>query len=172
MTEFYDSNPGPFDTIPGHYPPGAEYAALYADTSLEPGYHPQPNPGIRNVRYITRRGGDPAAVYAGLADYEQGNVVYEGGNLGAWAAGRNSRSFKARVYCNRSDVEKAYPQVRELPNVYWWIATLDNSPHWTPALIVASIRAITGISLDPGRIWGVQWGTNDLYDTSTLFGDW
>lgn len=172
MVEFYDSNPGPFDTVPGRYPPGAQYAALYADTSLEPGYRPQPNPGIPNVRYITRRGGDAAAAYAGLADYENGNVVYTGYALEQWAAGRNNRGYKARVYCSRSDVRNAYAQVHSLPNVWWWIATLDNNPHWTAASVARSVAAVSGVVLDPARIWAVQWGTNDLWDTSDLFGDW
>ena len=169
---FYDSRPGPFDTIPGNYPPGAEYAVLYADTSLEPGYLPQPNPGIPNVRYNTRRGGAAASAYAGACDFESGNVAYEGNNLRDWAQGRNAKSLRARTYCNRSDVRFAFPQVGNLQNNYWWIATLDNNPHWTPQLIVESIFAITRIELPADRIWGIQWGNNDQFDTSYLFLDW
>lgn len=170
--EFYDSNPGPFDTIPGHYPPGAKAAMLYADTSLEPGRRPQPNPGVEAVRYITRRGGPAAAAYAGAADYELGNVVFEGDNLRTWAQARGAGGWRARVYASRSDMARAYGQVGHLPNVVWWIPTLDNNPHWTPALIVASVRAVSAVSLPEDAVWAVQWGTNDLYDTSYLFGEW
>lgn len=172
--EFYDSNPGPFDTNPGHYPPGAQYAMLYADTSLEPGYRPQPERGVPHVRYITRRGGADAARYAGAADYEPGNVVFEGDNLGAWAGGRNGSGLKARIYVDRSNVALAFDQVQHLSNIWWWIPTLDNNPHWTPATIVASVRASSGITLPEDRIWGIQWGKAELvlWDTSYLFGQW
>jgi hypothetical protein len=170
--EFYDSSPGPFDTLPGEYPDGAAYAAAYADTSLEAGYRPQPAHGIPHLRYITRRGGSAAAAYAGICDYERGNLSYEGGNLGAWAQERIAGRHRARVYCDRSDVTGAYEQVAHLDGVEWWIATLDNNPHWTPALIVASVRAITGIQLGEDAIWGIQWGTNSRYDTSYLTSTW
>lgn len=169
--EFYDSNPGPYDTVPGDYPKGASYAVLYADTSLEPGYRPQPNPGIPNVRYNTRRGGLEAAAYAGAIDFEYGNVAYVGNNLQQWAQGRAASRHRARVYCNRSDVAVAWPQVGHLP-VEWWIATDDNNPGWNPDLIVASVRAIARVDLAPEDIWGIQWGTNNTFDTSYLTSEW
>jgi hypothetical protein len=170
--EFYDSNPGDFDTDPGHYPAGAERAVLYADTSVEAGYRPQPNPGVPLVRFNTRRGGAEAAPYAGVCDYEAHNLAYSPGRLGAWAAEREVLKKRARVYCNRSDVRFAWPQVGHLPNVVWWIAVLDNNPHWTPELVVASVRAVTGIALPAGAVWGIQWGNNPSWDTSYLTGTW
>jgi hypothetical protein len=169
---FYDSNPGPFDTVAGTYPAAAEYAVLYADTSLEPGYRPQPNPRIPHVRFNTRRGGADAAKYAGACDYEPGNVAFVGDNLAAWATGRNGLELRARVYASRANVPAALAQVALLPNVWWWIPTLDNNPHWTPALIVESIKAMTGAVILADRIWGIQWGTNQSYDTSYLFAEW
>jgi hypothetical protein len=62
-------------------------------------------------------------------------------------------------------VHPAFAQVEQM-DVWWWISTLDNKPHWTPELIVRSVRAITGITLPPDRIWSIQWGTNNRYDTS------
>lgn len=168
--EFYDSYPGDQDNIPGNYPRGAKYAALYADTSLEPGYRPQPNPGVPNVRYITRRGGDEAAAYAGLADFERGNLVDNPLQLQTWAEGRVSRGLRFRVYCSRSGVKLAYPLVKTL-NPLWWIATLDNDSRWDPASIVSSVRAVTGVTLDPESVWGIQWGTGP-WDTSYLTGEW
>lgn len=174
FAEFYDSNPGDFDTDPGHYPPGAQRAVLYADTSVEAGYRPQPNPGVPLVRYNTRRAGAEAAPYAGVCDYEAHNLAYSPGRLGAWAHERNALHMRARVYCNRSDVATAFPQVDGLGNVSWWIATLDNNPHWTPELIVASVRAVTGKVIAPEAVWGIQWGNGEVtgYDTSYLTGTW
>jgi hypothetical protein len=68
-------------------------------------------------------------------------------------------------------VHPAFAQVEQM-DVWWWISTLDNNPHWTPELIVRSVRAITGITLPPDRIWSIQWGTNNHYDTSDLFAKW
>jgi hypothetical protein len=45
-------------------------------------------------------------------------------------------------------------------------------PALDPELIVRSVRAITGITLPPDRIWSIQWGTNNRYDTSDLFAKW
>lgn len=175
--KFYDSDPGDFDNTPAKVPLGAQYTMLYADTSLEFGYRPQGNPGVPNVRYITRRGNtasEDAARYAGAADYEQGNLVYGGGRLGAWAAARNSLGLRARVYCDRADVATAHPQLKGLSNIEWWIATLDNNPHWTPALIVESVEAVSGVVIPADLIWGIQWGRAGQggYDTSYLFGEW
>jgi hypothetical protein len=160
--EFYDSAPGVF-------PPGTQYAALYADGEFSQAGRFN---NIPNRRWITVLGGDASADYAGIADFESGNpVFFDAGALGAWARGRKSRGFRFRTYCNRSDFHAAYQQVGTL-GAEWWIATLDNNPHWTPAAIVASLKAISGIAVDPATIWGVQWGTNSRYDTSYLFGQW
>jgi hypothetical protein len=156
-----------FDSAPRVFPPGARYAALYADGDFK---QPHP-PGIPNVRWITVDGGAAAAAYAGIIDFERGNPAYLGAALGDYAGARIRAGHKARVYCNRSDVHPAFAQVDHM-DVWWWIATLDNSPHWTPKLIVASVRAMTGITLPVDRIWGVQWGTNSRYDTSYLFAEW
>jgi hypothetical protein len=165
VTEFYDS-------ITGQWPQGAQYAALYYDSSVDgDGFKPQRST-IPHQRWITRRGGPDAALHAGIADFELHNLVYSGNNLATWAEARLASQWRARTYCNRWDVSRAWPQVGHLANSYWWIATLDNNPHWTPAGIVASVRAITGITLPVDRVWGVQWGTNPAYDTSTLFGEW
>jgi hypothetical protein len=162
--EFYDS-------APAEWPAGAADVALYADSSLQPGYDPQLSPAVFK-RYITRRGGAAAAAYAGIADFEAGNLVFTGDLLREWAAARLAAGHRARVYCNRTDVHTATAQLGDQPAVEWWIATLDNNPHWTPALIVASVRAVTGITLAEDRIWGIQWGTNAAYDTSYLTGRW
>lgn len=164
MTEFYDS-------ISGQWPAGAQYAALYFDSSLNDGFQPQKST-IPNQRWITRRGGAAAAANTGIADYEQGNLVYEGDLLAGWAEARQAAGYRSRTYCNVSDVHHAFPQVGGLPGNVWWIATLDNDPRWTPDKITARIRAVTGIAIAPEAIWGIQWGTNNRYDTSTLFGEW
>ena len=159
-TEFYDSAPQIF-------PHGAEYAALYADGDFK---QRQPA-GIPNVRWITVDGGAVAAEYAGIADFETGNPVYDGSQLHDWAAARHASGHRFRPYCNRSDFHRAYSQVAEFGPA-WWIATLDNNPHWTPDLICQSLKAVSGITVEPSTIWGIQWGTNSRYDTSYLFGEW
>ena len=158
--EFYDSAPQVF-------PSGAQYAALYADGDFK---QRQPA-GIPHARWITVDGGTAAAAYAGIADFETGNPVYLSSALYAWADQRVRDGHRFRPYCNRSDFARAHAQVGHLGPA-WWIATLDNNPHWTPALITASLKAMTGIVVDPAAIWGIQWGTNSRYDTSYLFGEW
>lgn len=160
--EFYDSAPGIF-------PQGAQYAALYADGDFNQGGQ---FGHIPNRRWISVIGGAAAAAYAGIVDFEQGNPVFFTPNaLHDWAFQRKSAGHRFRVYSDRSNVHAAFQQVASL-DPEWWIATDDNNPHWTPALIVASVRAISGVTLSEQSIWGIQWGSNNRYDTSYLTGQW
>jgi hypothetical protein len=162
--EFYDS-------ISAKWPEGASHVALYYDSSIDgDGFKPQ-HSGAPYQRWITRRGGKDAAAHTGAADYESGNLVFEGNNLGTWAHERVALGYRFRVYCQRSNLHLALPQLHGL-NPVWWIPTLDGNEGWTPNELSDNILRQYGISIAPASIWGIQWGTNDNYDTSSLWGEW
>jgi hypothetical protein len=126
------------------------------------------------TRRITVLGGAFAAAHAGAIDFEAGNAAYEiKGRLREWAEARKTMDCRARVYCNRSDLPKAHSLVGDLPNVCWWVATLDNK-RWTLAEIAANILTEARLRIDPERIWAVQYagGMTAKYDVSLLMGDW
>jgi hypothetical protein len=59
-----------FDSAPGIFPHGAQYAALYADGKFRKAGQ---FGNIPNRRWITVNGGKDAAAHAGIIDFEAGN---------------------------------------------------------------------------------------------------
>jgi len=161
-----------YDSAGAKFPPGAQYVTLYAD-----GRYEQPASAASkwpHVRWITVYGGAHAGRYAGILDWEAGNAGYPGtANMVAWAEERKAMNCLARCYCNRSDLPRAHAAIGHLPNVRWWIATLDNVQR-SEAAMIANIRARTGIVLPPGVLWGQQFagGMTAAWDTSILYGRW
>jgi len=148
--EFFDS------VTPANIPAGA-YACLYADGR----YKATAAQATRfsATRWITVEGGAGAAAYAGIADYEAGNPVYENeGALRAWVAERAAKQLRARVYCNRATLPAVRQQLAELDYLVW-IATLDGNK------LKASYT--TGL-------WAVQYqgGMTAPVDVSVLYGEW
>lgn len=164
MTEFYDS------ARSGLIPSGAA-ACVYYDGRYA--ITPAQARRFSRVRWITIAGGAAAAAHTGAIDYENGNLAYEGSQLADWATARKAMNCRARVYCSRSDLERAHPLVGHMGNVVWWIATLDGDQR-SEADMLANIAAETGIHLAPGTLWAQQWngGVDAPFDESVLFGTW
>ncbi|MGD0376880.1 MAG: hypothetical protein ABSB01_20135 [Streptosporangiaceae bacterium] len=162
MIKFYDSASRKF-------PQGATHVALYYD-GLYAAPMDEPFP---YRRWITIEGGAATARYAGIADFEHLNPVYDdSGRLRDWTAERKAIGKRARIYCNRSDAHLALEQTSGLPRLFW-IATLDNH-QWTPAELIADLKNNFGADISESELWANQYagGTNADYDTSNLFGDW
>lgn len=74
----------------------------------------------------------------------------------------------ATVYANRSSLPLILAALgQRRPRL--WIATLDNHP-WVPEELAADLRAREHVTVDPARIWAIQNGKHDGYDTSVVFG--
>jgi hypothetical protein len=162
-TFFYDS------ASPGKIPAGAR-ACLYSDGEFVP--TPAEVKRLGPVRWITVLGGASAAARAGCIDFETGNEAYVGAQLRQWALARKAMNCRARVYCNFSDSPKAHAQVSDLPNVVWWLATLDG--HQMTAEQVVTRLAEFGVHVGTDRIWGQQYqgGPTAPFDVSQLLGVW
>jgi hypothetical protein len=170
MTQFYDSARW------GLIPAGTR-ACLYLDGRYA--VTPEQAKRFGPRRWITVLGGGAAAGGAGCIDYETGNLAYEGAQLWVWAQERRAMNCRARVYCSRADAARAHAAVGALPNVVWWIATLDGDDAWTAERMAASLASGDGGSVTPvvipaERIWGIQWkgGPSASYDESVLTGAW
>jgi hypothetical protein len=145
--EFFDS------TRPALIPEGA-HACLYHDGD----YAASPAEAHRfaAVRWITVIGD---YLNCGIADYEAGNKVYsQRGALRAFVQGRLDHHWRARVYCDRSNLQKVRFELAGLDYLVW-LATLDGDK--------LSADYTTGL-------WGVQFtgGLSADYDTSVLYGTW
>ena len=148
--DFYDS------TRPAEIPAGS-HACLYFDGDYKATLEEAAR--FAATRWITVLGGAAAAAHTGCADYEQGNPVFDGTALREWAEARKAMNCRARVYTDLANLGKAMAQVEGLPNVVWWLATLDgNKLHATYI----------------ERLWGVQYagGPDAAFDTSVLYGTW
>jgi hypothetical protein len=167
MTTFYDA--AEWRNIPAH-----ANACVYADGaySAVPD-RPEVLSRFAAVRWITVLGGSDAARYAGCCDYEQGNAAFGGTKLRDWAEQRKAMGCRARVYSDRANLSAAHAHVGDLPNVLYWVATLDNQP-WTAASLAADIHRNYGVTIPASLIWANQnkGGQNALYDQSTLFARW
>ena len=163
MTVFYDS------ARPGLIPAGA-HACLYYDGEFTPTEAEVKRLGP--VRWITVLGGAGAAAHTGCIDFETGNEAYVGDQLRQWAVGRKAMNCRARVYCNFSDSAKAHAQVGDLPNVVWWLATLDG--HQLTAGQVVERLAEFGVHVGEDKIWAQQYqgGPSAPFDESILLGAW
>ena len=165
MTLFYDA--ATWQNMPAD-----SHAMLYAD-----GRYAAPVSARRRfaaVRWITVLGGVTAGTYAGAADYEPGNPVYGNpGALRAWAVKRNAMNCRARPYFDRADAARAWEQLHDLPNVYPWVATLDNQ-EWTAEALAANLADEWGAPIPADRLWANQYagGMTAAYDTSRLFAAW
>lgn len=124
------------------------------------------------VRWITVLGGGAAAAGAGCCDYEQGNPAFDGPSLREWALARQAMDCRARVYTDLSNAPSAHAKVGDLPNVVWWVSTLDGK-QLTAAQIVKAV-ATFGVTLAEKAIWALQYegGMTAKYDTSILLGTW
>jgi hypothetical protein len=165
MSIFYDS------ARSGLIPTGAD-AALYVDGRYK--VTPQQAKRFGRTRWITVLGGSAVAAEAGAADFEAGNSVHDiPGKLRSWALERQAMNCRARVYCDRADLGKALSLVGDLPNVCFWLATLDGKP-WDAAELLAEIKAAYRIALKLERLWGIQYegGMTAPYDKSILVGAW
>lgn len=155
MTDFYDS------VRWAMIPAGAD-ACLYSDGRWKA--PPDAAHRFRRVRWITVLGDKGS----GCGDYEPGNDLFEiPGRLRTWAEGRKAGGWRARVYTDRDNFGSAHAAVGDLPNVRYWVATLDGIPK-TAAELGAELR------IDPGLVWAQQFagGINAPYDTSALLGTW
>ena len=166
MTEFYDA--ATWQNIP----PGS-WAALARDGrfAVEPAAVER---RFERVRYITVLGGKAAAAYAGIADYEDGDAAKSvPGALREWAAERREMNCLARGYADRSDLPEMHRLIGDLPNVRYWVSTLDDK-QWTVEELVADILAVEGLKLDPALIWGIQieGGPTAPFDRSLLTAAW
>jgi hypothetical protein len=166
VTQFFDSARW------GLIPAGAD-AALYADgryslTQQQADAHP-----FGAVRWITVLGGASAAAHAGIADWESGNAVFTGDALRQWALARKAMDCRARVYCDRANLQDALNLVGDLPNVIFWLSTLDGK-QWTAADLLADIDAVEHVVLPAERLWAIQWkgGPSAPFDQSVLCGAW
>jgi hypothetical protein len=162
MPDFYDS-------ASQRFPAGAEYVALYGDGDYKaPASMARRFPHVRRITVL----GDYAT--CGIADWEAGNAVFRGGTLRAWIEGRRRMNCLARVYCDRGNAEEALQQAAGMPNVRWWISTLDGNPHWTAGELALDLAQNWHAPIAPDILWGVQFagGMTADYDTSTLFGAW
>jgi hypothetical protein len=148
MTElFYDS------TQPEKIPAGAD-ALLYGDGDYKATAEQAKR--FTAVRWITVLGSPEC----GAADYESGNKVFGPGKLRAWAIARRAMGCRARVYTDLANLAAARAEVGGLPNVVWWLATLDGD------------KLSAGYEGLP--VWAVQYegGETAPYDTSVLYGEW
>jgi hypothetical protein len=164
VTTFFDSARW------GLIPPGSD-AALYMD-----GRYAVPAADLGRfgmTRFITVIGGTAAAAHAGIADWEAGNAVYEGDALRQWALARKAMNCRARVYCDRANLQDALNLAGDLPNVIFWLSTLDGK-QWTAADLLADIDAVDHVVLPVDRLWAIQWqgGPSAPYDESILCGAW
>jgi hypothetical protein len=124
------------------------------------------------VRWITVLGGTAAARSAGAIDFEAGNEAFTGEQLREFVIERQAMNCRARVYCDRANLAAAYARVHDLPNVCYWISTLDGKK-WTAAELAANLPAY-GVKLAEPQLWAVQYegGPTAAYDTSLLLGAW
>ena len=162
MTDFYDS-------ASQQFPAGAEYVALYGDGDFTaPPSVARRFPHVRRITVL----GDYAT--CGIADWELGNAVFRTGVLRSWAEGRRRMNCLARVYADRSNAAEALDLVGAMPNVRFWISTLDNNPHWTAEELAADLRDNWHADIAAADLWGVQFagGMTAAFDTSSLFGAW
>ena len=146
--EFYDS------VRPASIADGA-HACLYHD-----GLYAVPDLAVADrfaaVRWITVIGDYDNC---GIADYEQGNPVFSVNDaLRTWVQGRRDHDHRARVYCDRANLDEVRDQLEGLD---WelWVATLDGdvlSADWAP------------------NLWAVQFagGVGAPRDASILYGKW
>ena len=114
------------------------------------------------------------AAYAGIADYEDGDAAKSvPGALREWAAERREMNCLARGYADRSDLPEMHRLIGDLPNVRYWVSTLDDK-QWTVEELVADILAVEGLKLDPALIWGIQieGGPTAPFDRSLLTAAW
>jgi hypothetical protein len=164
VTTFYDSARW------GLIPEGAD-AALYWDGRYAPPASALSRFG--SVRRITVIGGAAAAAHAGIADWEPGNAVFEGDALRQWALARKVMNCRARTYTDRANLQDALNLVGDLPNVVFWVSTLDGK-QWSVPDLLADIDAIDHVVLPVDRLWAIQWkgGPSAAYDTSELAGAW
>lgn len=167
MTEFYDS--ARFGLIPA----GSD-AALYVDGRFAV---PAADWGrFGKTRGITVIGGASAAAHAGAIDFELYNPAFSGDGLREWALARKAMNCRARVYIDRANLQRAKNLVGDLPNVCYWVSTLqlDNGRQWTVTDLIADIFAVEHVMLTPEVVWAVQFagGMTAAYDTSLLLGDW
>jgi hypothetical protein len=146
--DFYDS------VTPANIADGA-HACLYHD-----GLYAVPDLAVADrfaaVRWITVIGDYDNC---GVADYEHGNPVFSVNDaLRTWVKGRRDHGHRARVYCDRANLDEVRDQLEGLD---WelWVATLDGDvlhSGWAP------------------NLWGVQYGGGPHADkdVSILYGEW
>jgi hypothetical protein len=145
-----------YDSVSPLLIPGKSAACLYYDGLYRVGQPVPVNIASRfsAIRWITVLGD---YVNCGIADYEAGNEVYSiPGELRKWVQGRLAKGMRARVYCDRSNIESVREETAGLHHE-WWIATLDGnqlSKDYLP------------------NMWGVQYLGNNRYDESILYGAW
>lgn len=141
--QFYDS------TRPQLIPAGATHAALYYDGDFAAPHNQAAR--FPFVRWITVLGDFE---HAGIADYEPGNKVFDvPGLLRDYVQGRINMGVRARVYTDRSNLDRVHEQLGSLPYVVW-LSTLDGSK--------------------PAGFWAVQFqgGPAAQFDVSELNGEW
>jgi hypothetical protein len=159
MTDFYDSSRW------GLIPAGAR-ALLYGDGRFA--VTQAQSRRFTAVRWITVFG----SADCGAADFENGNSVFEGAALRNWAEARKAMGCRARVYTDFANLATAHGRVGDMPNVVYWLATLDG--------VVANVTELAetarehGVTLTPEQIWAVQYkgGPTAPYDESLLLGIW
>ncbi len=144
--DFYDS------TQPELIPAGT-HACLYGDGDFAAtGFDTRRFAAVRWITVI----GSPGC---GIADYEQGNPVFDNaGALRTYVEQRTRGGHRARIYSDLSNLPAVRDQLKGLDYLVW-LSTLDGnklSKNWTPGL------------------WGVQFagGPTADYDTSVLYGVW
>lgn len=152
--------------------PAGSHAALYYDGKYK--VSDEQAKRFAAVRWITVLGGAAVAANAGAADWEAGNEVFSRtGALRDFVLARQAMGARARVYVNRSSLPAAHAQVGDLPNVVWWISTLDNK-QWTAPELLADVAVTEKITLPVARLWAIQWkgGPFAFFDESLLTGTW
>lgn len=158
-----------FDAASEHFPAGTQYAIPYVDGNFAATHAQVAH--IPHLRWNTVLGGTQAAHSAGCSDFEPGNAAFENrGALRAWAEERKAMDKLARCYTSFGNLQLASERLAGLPNVLWWIATLDGNER-TPDQLAARAAQHFGVTIAPGKIWAQQWrgGITAAFDTSDLF---
>jgi hypothetical protein len=151
MTQFF------YDSTQPNLIPAGSHACLYYDGDYKADIAAAKR--FAAVRWITVLGGAAAAAHTGVIDFEAGNAAFKGNALQEWAKARQAMGCRARVYTDLANLPAARKQVAGLPNVVFWLATLDGNK-------------LHASYIDD--LWGVQYagGETAAYDTSVLYGTW